>query len=304
MKILAVVSMAQLLVHVASARKAIRDQVPYDTPSGHGKPENVARDMWNPALGSGMAAPWPVLGAQAIGILMLFGKPRPWVGRALGWLGCGYIYGYLSERSVRASFRHPDMKTTPLTVLGTVLSIAMALSGLARPERSIDFGPHEPTRDGVRPALREHLLRRLQVESRIELQAPASKVFDFVADHTNAPRWQSGIDEIRRITPGPIGVGTEHELTRRFAGMKVVARNRFIDYEPGRFVAFEIPSGKMTGVASYLVEPTGANSCRLISNVDFQVAGLARFAIPILTLIFKREDEKALATLKVLMEHA
>lgn len=146
-------------------------------------------------------------------------------------------------------------------------------------------------------------MRRLQLETRIELRAPASKVFNFVADHTNAPRWQSGLDEIRRITPGPIGVGTEHELTRRFAGMKVVARNRFIAYEPGRFVAFEIPSGKMTGVASYLVEPTGADTCRLTSNVDFQVGGLARFAMPLLTIIFKRDDEKALATLKVLMEH-
>jgi hypothetical protein len=145
-------------------------------------------------------------------------------------------------------------------------------------------------------------LRRLQLETITELQAPASKVFDFVADHTNAPQWQSGIDEIRRITPGPIGVGTEHELTRRFAGMKVVARNRFIDYEPGRFVAFELPSGKMTGVASYLVEPTGTNTCRLISKVDFEVAGLARFALPVLKLIFKRDDEKALAKLKVLME--
>lgn len=135
MKIVAAVSMAQLLVHVATARKAVRDQVPYDTPFGRGKPENVARDMWNPTLGSGMAAPWPVLAAQAIGTLMLFGKPRPWVGRALGWMGLSYVYGYLSERSVRASFRHPDMNTTPLTVLGTVLSIAMALSGLARRER-------------------------------------------------------------------------------------------------------------------------------------------------------------------------
>lgn len=145
-------------------------------------------------------------------------------------------------------------------------------------------------------------MRRLELETHIELQAPASVVFDFVADHTNAPRWQSGIDEIRRITPGSIGVGTEHELTRRFAGMKVVARNRFIAYEPGHFVAFEIPSGKMTGVASYRVEPTGASTCRLTSNVDFQVAGLSRFAIPLLTLIFKRDDEKALANLKVLME--
>lgn len=146
-------------------------------------------------------------------------------------------------------------------------------------------------------------MRRLQLQMRIELQAPPSKVFDFVADHTNGPRWQSGIDDIRRITPGPLGVGTEHELTRRFAGMKVVARNRFIAYEPGRFVAFEIPSGKMTGVASYLVEPTGSGTCRLTSNVDFQVGGLARFAVPLLTVIFKRDAEKALAALKVLMEH-
>ncbi|TVU61973.1 hypothetical protein FQP90_12960 [Paenarthrobacter nitroguajacolicus] len=147
-------------------------------------------------------------------------------------------------------------------------------------------------------------MRRLQLETRTELMAPASKVFDFVSDHTNAPRWQSGIDEVRRITPGPIGVGTEHELTRRFAGMKVTARNRFIAYDPGRFVAFEIPSGRMTGVASYLVEPTGPDTCRLVSTVDFQVTGLARYAVPLLTVIFKRDDKKALATLKILMEHS
>lgn len=90
---------------------------------------------------------------------------------------------------------------------------------------------------------------------------------------------------------------------RRFAGMKVVTHNRFIAYEPGRFVAFEIPSGKITGVASYRVEPTGPNSCRLTSNVDFRITGLARFAVPLLRRIFKRDDEKALAALKALMEH-
>ncbi|MFJ5958212.1 SRPBCC family protein [Paenarthrobacter sp. NPDC092416] len=147
-------------------------------------------------------------------------------------------------------------------------------------------------------------MKRLQLETWTELQAPAAKVFNFVSDQTNAPRWQSGIDEIRRITPGPVGVGTEHELVRRFAGMRVVARNRFIEYDAGRFVAFEIPSGKMTGVASYLVKPIGPDTCRLVSTVDFKVAGLARYAVPLLTGIFKRADKKALATLKALMEHS
>jgi hypothetical protein len=145
-------------------------------------------------------------------------------------------------------------------------------------------------------------MRRLQVETRTDLQAPAAKVFDVVADHTNAPRWQGGLDEVRRVTPGPLGVGTEHEFTRRFAGMRVTGRNRFIAFEPGRYVAFEIPSGRITGVASYLVEPTGATTCRLTSTVDFRVAGPAGFAVPLLTRVFKRDDEKALARLKELLE--
>lgn len=149
----------------------------------------------------------------------------------------------------------------------------------------------------------EHLMRRLTIQTGIDLTAPAAEVFDFVADHTNAPRWQKGLHEVRRITPGPLGVGTEHEFARRFAGMRIVSRNRFIEYEPGRFVSFEVPSGNITGVASYRVEPTGTNTSRLISTVDFAVAGPARFATPLLALIFKRASEKDEATLESLLEH-
>ncbi len=146
-------------------------------------------------------------------------------------------------------------------------------------------------------------MRSIKMESSIELQAPASLVFDFVADQTNAPRWQTGLHEVQRITPGGLGVGTEHEFVRRFAGMSIASRNRFIEYQPDRFVAFEIPSGKLTGIASYLVEPTGPGSSRLTSTVDFHVAGPARFATPLLARTFKRDLEKNLVTLKALVEH-
>lgn len=146
-------------------------------------------------------------------------------------------------------------------------------------------------------------MRRLSIQMVIELKAPTSEVFDFVADHTNAPRWQRGLHKVRRTTPGPIGVGTEHEFARRFAGMEIVSRNRFTEYEPGRFVSFEIPSGKITGVASYRVEPTGANTSRLISTVDFRVAGLAGLATPLLAMAFKRDFKKNAAALKARLEH-
>ncbi len=147
-------------------------------------------------------------------------------------------------------------------------------------------------------------MRRLNIQSRIDIDRPAAEVFDFVADQTNAPKWQTGLHEVRRITPGPLGVGTEHVFARRFAGMDIESRNRFTRYEPGRFVSFEIPSGKITGEASYLVEPTGANTSQLISEVDFRVSGLAGLATPVLVRVFERDSNKNLAVLKELLEHA
>ena len=89
---------------------------------------------------------------------------------------------------------------------------------------------------------------------------------------------------------------------RRFAGMNIESRNRYTAFEPGRFVSFEIPSGKITGDASYLVEPTGANTSRLISKVHFRVSGLAGLATPVLARVFERDSKKAEATLKDLLE--
>ena len=138
MKVLASVSLVELIVQLAGARKAIRDRIPYNVPFGQGKPENVARDMWT--MGSGLAAPWPILAIQAAGTALLLAKPRPWVRRTVGWLGAAYIFGILWERVTLESLRHPNRETTPLIASGLALSAAMALLGLAGRKRSTAAG--------------------------------------------------------------------------------------------------------------------------------------------------------------------
>jgi hypothetical protein len=133
MKVLASVTLVQLIVQLIGARKAIRGRIAYNLPLMQGKPENVARDMWT--MGSGLAAPWPLLAAHAAGAVLLLARPRTWLRRAVGWLGAVYILGILGERVTRESFRHPDSKTTPLTASGIALSVAMALLGLAGRKR-------------------------------------------------------------------------------------------------------------------------------------------------------------------------
>ena len=141
----------------------------------------------------------------------------------------------------------------------------------------------------------------IRSESSIDINRPAADVFAFVADQTNAPRWQHGLDEVRRLTDGPIRVGTEHVFVRRFAGRTIESHNRYTDYQPGRYVEFEIPSGWVTGKASYLVEPTGSGRSRLTSRMEFRLAGLSALAAPLFARILARDDRKE-ATLKALLE--
>ncbi|MEJ1191867.1 hypothetical protein [Pseudarthrobacter sp. CCNWLW207] len=133
MKVLAAVSLTELILQLIGARKAIRGGIPYDAPIGRGKPEDVARDMW--ATGSGLSAPWHTLAAHAAGTALLIARPRPWVRQAVGLLGVLYILGISWERITRESFRHPDRETTPLIASGLALSVAMALLGLRRKRR-------------------------------------------------------------------------------------------------------------------------------------------------------------------------
>lgn len=137
------------------------------------------------------------------------------------------------------------------------------------------------------------------VTTRSVIAGEPDAVFRFVADQTNAPRWQSGLRQVRRLTSGPIGVGTEHEFTRTFAGRVLTSRNRFVRFEPGHLVEFELPGAWLSGRASYLVEPV-SQSTRLISTMQFTARGAWRPLEPILRLLLLREstrDEARLAAI-------
>ena len=142
----------------------------------------------------------------------------------------------------------------------------------------------------------------IDVVTHLDVNRPAADVFVFVSDQLNASHWQRGLHEVRRITDGPIGVGSEHVFVRRFAGRRIESRNRFVEFEPGRYVAFEIPDGAMTGRASYLVEPMSADRCHLTSTMRFNVAGWMRIAEPLLTRVLQRDSQRDEQTLKELLE--
>jgi uncharacterized membrane protein len=139
------------------------------------------------------------------------------------------------------------------------------------------------------------------VESVVEIDRGASEVFAFVADMTNAPRWQAGLHSVRRTTPGPVRVGSEHVFERRFAGRTLASRNRITDYDPPRRIGFEIPEGWISGRASYQVVPIGARS-RVTCRMEFAAAGPLRLVEPVLARILDRDSRRDDQRLKALLE--
>jgi uncharacterized protein YndB with AHSA1/START domain len=68
----------------------------------------------------------------------------------------------------------------------------------------------------------------------VVIDRPIDVVFAFLADGTNDPKFSPRVQEIRKTTDGPVGLGTVFESTVKDAGMK--SSRRF------ELTAFEAPT--------------------------------------------------------------
>ena len=63
------------------------------------------------------------------------------------------------------------------------------------------------------------------------IDRPIDQVFEFLADGTNDTKFSPRVQEIRKATDGPIGVGTAFESTVKDAGMKSSRRFELTEFE-------------------------------------------------------------------------
>jgi hypothetical protein len=70
--------------------------------------------------------------------------------------------------------------------------------------------------------------------SSVVIDRPIGEVFAFLADGTNDPKFSPRVQEIRKTTDGPVGVGTVFESTVKDAGMKT--------HRKFELTAFDVPA--------------------------------------------------------------
>ena len=82
-------------------------------------------------------------------------------------------------------------------------------------------------------------------EVSVDIDAPASEVYGFLADFPRHREWSSArMAELKQLTPGPVGVGSEFEASETVPA-KVVTCSRITALEPGRRIAWHSWFGKL-----------------------------------------------------------
>jgi Polyketide cyclase / dehydrase and lipid transport len=75
------------------------------------------------------------------------------------------------------------------------------------------------------------------IEGEITISRPVDVVFDYAANQTNEPRYNSSMVRAEKVGAGPIGKGTKFRSALRSAGRTAEMLIEFTDYDRPRLLA-------------------------------------------------------------------
>lgn len=150
------------------------------------------------------------------------------------------------------------------------------------------------------PEDREGVVVMVAVKGEIVIDRRPQEVFEFVANGENEPRYNSRMRVAKKITDGPIGVGTS--FRQEIMGRKIVPMTtEFTGFDRPRHLT-EVSTwtgGTSTGGLTF--EPVNGSTLMRWSW-DVQPHGVLRFMGPVVAAMGRRQERRIWTGLKRLLE--
>lgn len=137
----------------------------------------------------------------------------------------------------------------------------------------------------------------MRFSKQITVSRPADEAFRYIAAFENTAEWDPGIEESRKLTDGPVRVGSEFDVLAVFRGKRQRFRYTVTELEDGRRVVLEGDGDKATSVDEITVEPNGEGA-RISYTAEVRLKGIRRLAEPLVKRMFAETGRKALAGLE------
>jgi uncharacterized protein YndB with AHSA1/START domain len=138
-------------------------------------------------------------------------------------------------------------------------------------------------------------------ENTVTIRRPVAEVFAFLADFENVPAWNYAILETRKVSPGPVGVGTTYRQVRSMPSRSEEAFEVTV-FEPASRLEVQGELGPFGARLKYALEPMAGGGTRLTNAVELRASGLLSVVAPLATARVKRAVAANLDTLRQLLE--
>ncbi|MGZ4456978.1 MAG: SRPBCC family protein [Nocardioides sp.] len=141
----------------------------------------------------------------------------------------------------------------------------------------------------------------MRIEGSTVIARPVEDVFDFVADERNEPTYNPRMVRAAKVTPGPIGAGTQWQATLDAGGRPIDLAIEFTRYDRPRRLGStsRTSTGEITGELFFDPDPGGT---RLVWSWQLHPKGLLRVLAPVLGRVGRRQEAQTWAGLKRRLE--
>lgn len=141
------------------------------------------------------------------------------------------------------------------------------------------------------------------IEKTIEIDAPANRVYDFLAEPSNLPRVWPSLVAVSNVMPAAAAPGSDFDWEFKMAGIHFKGHAKVEESQPAKLVRVHNEGGvPSTFVWKY--EPIDDAHMRLHLDVEYAMPGkvFGRLAAGLVAKINEKDIEKLLGNLKREME--
>lgn len=135
------------------------------------------------------------------------------------------------------------------------------------------------------------------IKNSVQIDRSTEEVFDYLVDLRHELEWNPDVQSMKKITDGPIGVGTKFLAKWKQSSLIEVECIRF--ERPHRWSYSN--GGALAVVFDVTLTPQGSG-CLLFSRFDVRPQGLLRLFFPIVLRQLKRAEKQNMAHIKNALE--
>ena len=136
------------------------------------------------------------------------------------------------------------------------------------------------------------------------INRPIDQVFAFLADGTNDTKFSPRVQEIKKLTDGPPGVGTVYSSAVKDAGLKSSREFKLTEFEqPTKIRWTELSKNAITVPdGGYDLEPADDGATRMTISNTFEGHGFGKVLLPLANRAAKKDADAFAGRIKAAVE--